>query len=295
MEISSHEVETARSLWLPLKEALILPVGDIQLDPKRNDRPRTADVDRFKQYIQWGVDHGAYFIGMGDYVDVMSPSNRDKYTQAGFYDSVKDALEAKAEEVEGELQDILAPTRGRWLGLLEGHHFFPHEDGTTTDTRLAGFLGTQFLGTSALVQVKFRPEGKHKPPSFTIFAHHGHSGGKLLSTPLNQLEGVLKSFDADVYLIGHHHKKVGGKYPILKAEWSERGGKHRLVHKNRILACTGSFLKGYVEGSKRDGRAQGGYVEKGLMNPVALGGIIISARPRYDHDRYASVDLDLTL
>lgn len=267
----------------------------MQLDPKVKGKERAADFDKFKRHIQWGLDHGAVFIGMGDYVDVMSPTNREKYKQAGFYDSVQDAMESKATEVEDELMEVLEPTKGRWLGLLEGHHYFPHDDGTTTDTRLAQFLGTSYLGTCAMVQVKFEPEGKHAAPSFTIWAHHGHSGGKLLSTPLNQLESVLKSFDADVYLVGHHHKKVAGKYPFLKAEFGNHGGKPKLVHRNRILACTGSFLKGYQEGSQREGRAQGSYVEKGMMNPVALGGIAIWARPRYDREGYGSVDLDVSL
>lgn len=280
-----------------MEETFILPVGDVQLDPVVKDKPRNADVKRFKNYIQWGIDHNAYFIGMGDYVDVMSPSNREKYQSSGFYDTVQDALEAKAEETEEELLDILLPTKGRWLGLLEGHHFFPHADGTTTDTRLAAELDCAFLGTSAMVEVRFQPKGKHASPSFTIWAHHGRAGGRLLSTPINQLENVMKSFDADVYLVGHHHKKVAGKYPLVKAQFAEKGGKkHHLVHKNRILACTGSFLKGYQESSTRQGRAQGGYVEKGMMNPVALGGVVLAARPRYeDSARVATVDLDIIL
>lgn len=297
MELTSVEVESVKSLWLPMQETLILPVGDIQLDPYVPGKPRWSDVKRLKDYIAWGVDHNAYYIGMGDYVDVMSPSNRDKYKSAGFYDSVQDALEAKAVEVQEELHDILSPTRGRWLGLLEGHHFFPHDDGSTTDTRLAAFLGTSFLGTSAMVEVKFEPLEKHAPPAFTIWAHHGRAGGKLLATPLNQLESIMKSFEADVYLVGHHHKKVAGKYPLVKAKFGAKGGKPTLVHRNRILASTGSYLKGYQEYSRRDGRAQGGYVEKGMMNPVALGGIVLIARPRYEDTKSwtASVDLDVLL
>lgn len=295
MELSSIEVEAVRSLWLPNQESLIMPIGDLQLDPNIPGRERAADVERFKRHIQWGVDHGAYYIGMGDYIDTISPTNRDKLKAAGFYDSFMDMAEKGANELEDELQEILAPTRGRWLGLLEGHHFYPHDDGTTTDTRLAAYLGCPFLGTSAMVQVKFKPENRHAAPNFTIWAHHGRAGGGLLGTPLNQLEKVLKSFDADVYLVGHHHKKVAGKYPIIKAEFGERGGKPKLVHKNRILACTGSFLKGYLQDSRREGRARGGYVEAGMMNPVALGGVVIWARPHYDHDGYASVDLDVSL
>lgn len=295
MELSSTEVEAVRSLTLPMQESLIIPLGDIQLDPKRNGQERTTDISRLKKMIEWGVEHNAYWLGMGDMADSMSPSNREKLKQAAFYDSVVDSLEAKADETEEELKEMLAPTRGRWLGMLEGHHYHPHEDGTTTDTRLAAYVGCPFLGTSAMVQVKFKAEGKHKPPSFVIWAHHGRGGGGALAAPISQLVKVTETFDADVYLIGHHHKKQAAKIPVIKAEFPERGGKPRLVHKNRIVACTGSYLKAYMEGSKRENRARGGYVEQAMMNPVALGSVVIWARPRYNHDGYAEVDLDVSL
>jgi hypothetical protein len=38
-----------------------------------------------------------------------------------------DALDAKAEELEERLMELLKPTVGRWLGLLEGHHYHPHQ------------------------------------------------------------------------------------------------------------------------------------------------------------------------
>lgn len=278
---------------LPLEEAIIMPIGDIQLDPVLRDRPRTCDIDRLQRHIAWGVDHGAYFIGMGDYVDVASPSNRDAIKRAAIYDNVRDALEEMAYKAQDEIQAILEPTRGRWLGLLEGHHYWEFESGQTTDTKLAEFLGCPHLGTTTLVEVKFEPNGHKRAPRFQIWAHHGRNGGKLLATPLNQLESVLKSFDADVYLVGHHHKQVAGKYQRLRAEFG-RDGRGRLESKNVILASTGSFLKGYMQGTRRGNIPRGGYVEQGMMNPVALGGVVIYARPKYK-DGYAEIDLDITL
>ena len=86
----------------------------------------------------------------------------------------------------------------------------------------------------------------------------------------------MHSFDADVYLIGHQHKLVAA--PIDQLYMTHKKP-YRLRHKTKIIACTGSFLRGYSEGSKRGSRAQGGYVEKKMLTPVALGGIVLHIRP----------------
>ena len=217
---------------------------------------------------------------MGDFIDMESPSNRKKLRESGFYDSVVDAIDAKAEELEEELQKILKPTVGRWLGLLEGHHYHIHQDGTTSDQRFASFLKAPFLGTCAYINLTFKPNNKsHGRPKVLIWAHHGRSGGKLISSPLNQLEHVVRGFDADIYLLGHHHKAVAGKLARMYAQFNTTVG--YLKNKEMIIACTGSFLKGFVEGVKRDGRPGGLYPEAAMMNPLALGVIKLWIRPTY--------------
>ena len=270
---------------------VILPLGDIQLDPKIRNRPRQADVERLKRVIDWGMEHDAVFLGMGDYVDVASPSNRAALRATRLYENVVDTLEEAAEQTQDELHEILAPTVGRWIGLLHGHHLWPYADGTTTDTRLAAFLETTYLGTSALIRCRFPSDDHKKQSMFDIWAHHGLGGGQLIGAPLNKLEHVLKAFEADVYLIGHHHKALAAKYPKLALEGGDRGGAPHLTHKDRILACTGSFLRGWLQGSRQGANPHGGYVEEGMMNPVALGAIAITARPRLKNG-YAQVDLD---
>ena len=274
MELSSVEHLTNKPL--PWKEVLIIPIGDIQLQQQRD----VVDLERLKEVIAYGVKNDAWYIGMGDFIDMESPSNRKKLRESGFYDSVVDAIDAKAEELEEELQKILKPTVGRWLGLLEGHHYHVHQDGTTTDQRMASFLKAPFLGTCAYINLTFKPNNKsHGRPKVLIWAHHGRSGGKLLSSPLNQLEHVVRGFDADIYLLGHHHKAVAGKLARMYAQFNTTVG--YLKNKEMIIACTGSFLKGFVEGVKRDGRPGGLYPEAAMMNPLALGVVKLRIRPTY--------------
>ena len=274
MELSSVEHLTNKPL--PWKEVLIIPIGDIQLQQQRD----VVDLERLKEVIAYGVKNDAWYIGMGDFIDMESPSNRKKLRESGFYDSVVDAIDAKAEELEEELQKILKPTVGRFLGLLEGHHFHIHQDGTTTDQRMASFLKAPFLGTCAYINLTFKPNNKsHARPKVLIWAHHGRSGGKLLSSPLNQLEHVVRGFDADIYLLGHHHKAVAGKLARMYAQFNTTVG--YLKNKEMIIACTGSFLKGFVDGVKRDGRPHGLYPEPAMMNPLALGVVKLRIKPTY--------------
>ena len=283
MELS--QVEAIYSKDMPWGKHPIIPLGDMQIQPNRE----LFDERRFREVIQWGVDNDAYYLGMGDAVDFASPTNRARLrgaiVEGHLYDSTLDAIEAAAEEHLEWVKDLLAPTKGRWLGMLEGHHFWEFADGTTTDMRLANFLGCSFLGTSAYVNLRFpnTVSGKshrQEVPQITIWAHHGRAGGKLLATPLNQLEHVVKGFDADVYLVGHHHKATAGRmsriYPKFKPN-----GTCTLEHRDIYLACTGSFLKGWVEGQRRGGRPSSTYVEKGMMNPVALGHIVLWVKPHY--------------
>lgn len=277
MEISEIQVETAKSKYLPLEETIVMPVGDTHFSGGGPTDP--CDVDRFKHHLDWGMKRGAYFLGMGDYLDVMSPSNRSALVRAGLYDSAQDFIEDAGNKMLLKFLEIIKGTEGRWLGLLEGHHFFEFEDGTTSDTRICQFLKAPFLGNCAFVRLNFKKQSnKTAAIGATIWCHHGVGGGRLVSAPLNLLEHVVKAFDADIYLIGHQHKKVAA--PIDRVYVSWRSNPPRILHRRVILACTGGFLRGYMQGSKRRGRAQGTYVEKRLLSPTALGGIAIYIRPR---------------
>lgn len=252
-------------------------MGDIQLQHDRE----AVDIKRLKATIQYGVDHNAWWVGMGDFIDMESPSNRRAIAQSGVYDSVIDALDSKAEDLEQELQELLKPTVGRWLGLLEGHHYHPHQDGTTTDTRMAAFLKAPFLGTAAYLNLTFKsPSAHHVNPSLNIWAHHGRGGGGLAGSPTSALEKKILGFDADLYLMGHTHTRGAVPRDRVYPVWGPTRG--TLHHKTVYLVNCGSYLKGYQENSKRNGRAAGGYPEAAMMNPLALGSVRCWFRPVHD-------------
>lgn len=270
-------------------EALIMPVGDIQWTGGDED----VALEMLKKHITWGVEHGAYFIGMGDYIDTFSPSNRARLGGAALYDSALKALDADAKARVDELyRAALAPSRGRWLGLLEGHHYHEFRDRTTSDQLLASMLDAPFLGTNAYVKLGLVTGGTSRG-SAMIWAHHGTGSGSTAGAALNRLERVTKSFDADIFLMGHQHTKDAKPIDYIRPVYPQSGRPH-LVHATKMLVVTGSFLKGYIV-DRMDGPVErGGYVEQKMLNPVALGGVLVKVRLSYKHyGDHRALELDI--
>ncbi len=261
-----------------------MPVGDVQYGAEG------CAFDKFKRHMEWGMKHGAYFVGLGDYLDVASPTGRQKIRNADFYDSVHAALEDKVHEQLEKFYTAVKGTEGRWIGLVHGHHYYEFQDGTMTDVILAERLRAPYLGTCGIVQIKFQT-GTIKQTG-QIWIHHGQGSGATMASPLNKLEKMMSRFPTvDVFLLGHFSRKCG--YPI-DALVPVFGSKPRLVAKRRILACTGGFLKGWNVGSKRNGRPAGGYVEAAAMVPTNLGGVVIRMRPVHTADENR-LDLSIEL
>jgi hypothetical protein len=264
-------------------ELLLMPVGDIQW---AGDTAEVA-LGMLQRHIKWGVDHGAYFIGMGDYIDTFSPSNRAKLSGAGFYDTALKAMDRDAEARVKEIYNLaLKPSKGRWLGLLEGHHYHAFRDGTTSDQLLAKMIDAPFIGTSAYVRLVFPRGGsdaKQSTGNVTIWCHHGQGSSAAAGGAINRLARVVSAWDADIYLMGHHHKVGAQPLDYIRPVFPSNGAPH-LLHGTKLLVATGSFLKGYIVGRKDGDVPRGGYVESGMMNPVQLGAPLVKIRPRWQGD-----------
>lgn len=264
----------------------LFPIGDVQLNPV--DPPNT----RLRAHIEWALTQpNPYFIGMGDYIDVASPSNRSRIQAANLYDSVQDVLENGAQKGVEQFKELVRGTEGRWLGLLHGHHFYEFRDGSTSDTRLCSLLGTTYLGSCAFVRLSFKRINAGGALSCTIWAHHGAGSGMKASAPLNRLENIVHYFDADVYLMGHMSKKVGAPLDQL---YMTHKNPARIEHRTKIIAGTGGFSQGYKQNSKHGLYARGSYVEQAMMTPAALGGVAIRITPVHANE-FDRLDLHLSL
>src|SRR5215470_17825966 len=131
-------------------QVVVSPIGDLQWSGKTGPTAK----DHAKRHIDRMMNINAWFFGLGDYIDFLSPSNRQRLQSAALYDTAEAVIEEKVHELVQEVFDeILKPTKGRWLGLLEGHHFAEF-GGTTSDILLSELLDAPFLGTSAYVRLE---------------------------------------------------------------------------------------------------------------------------------------------
>ena len=256
----------------PHQQMLLMPIGDVHA--WSDGWPET----KFRDHIQWGVDRGAYFLGMGEYLDFTSTSQRDILgrLRGSQQRQIDDLMRTSVDK----LYKLMKASQGRWLGMLEGHHFHQFQDGTTSDQYLCQLLGTTFLGTSALMDIRL-VDTRGDGCTVTVFAHHGSGGGgRKQGSHLHRLEDLLSWIEADIYLMGHTHAKVSSPVDRL---YRTPGG--HLYHRTKILARTGGFLRGYVasDGSLAKvssivaaEKLRGGYVEKAVLAPSALGGFVLS-------------------
>lgn len=294
MELTLTEVQTHKSkLYDGKDEVLVLLTGDWQLDPVLRGKPRVADVARVRKFMDWAVKHDAYIMGFGDYADALSPSNRDAWDSARLYDSARDAMEQAAERTQDELEELTDGTQGRWLGLLSGHHYFQYDDKSTTDTRLAAYLQAPHLGDEALVHLLLPENGKKRRPMARIWGAHGDGSGQPGSALAKVEKTGMRIVDnADVYAMGHQHKVEQTRVQRISSFGGERGGKPSMMSRDIVLACTGSAMRGHIEGSRRGGRAQGSYVEKALMSPSSLGAVWVSIKPVISSRGFTRLELD---
>ena len=248
----------------------IAPLGDIQW----NGDPDDVDCGGLERHIQRALDAKAWFVGHGDYIDFASPSSRARLMSSGAYDGPMQKLDDVALELVDQVYNrFLKPTKGRWAGMLEGHHFWQLKDGTTTDQTLCRLLGTTHLGTEAGIEWQV-PLSRTALTSFQTWHHHGWGAGEE-SNLILKLKKVAADWDGvSACFMGHMTKMASTVIPKLRMVFSPA---HAAVVERRVLLVgTGGWNKGKVVG-RRDGLVpRGGYVERGGMRPVSLGAPLVT-------------------
>lgn len=270
MELVKHHMTVK-----PGETVTIMPLGDIQWAGADHE----VAVSALRGAIQYGQKHKAFYLGMGDYTDFMSPSNRQRLDAAALYDTARGFLDRSSSDLVKDLYErLLKPTVGRWLGLLQGHHFYKYEAGHTSDQELCQLLKAKFLGTCAYIGLVFNDARGKEIGMVNIWLHHGTGGGQSATAPVQKLESlVYGEWEADIYLMGHCTKMAAAPKNRVYPIW--RGVPH-LSHRKKVLVGSGGFSKGYIEGARQGQVPCGGYVERGMMKPVVLGCPVIRITPR---------------
>jgi hypothetical protein len=264
---TTHRVEVEVEINKPFK---LIPFGDIHRD---SDMFADGHWNEFLEYAK--KQKNALFLGMGDYTDGVSTSERIVLGDHNLHDTTKTKLKDVYKGVAKTLVNELSFMRGRLIGMLGGNHYFDFGDGDTTDHVLASALGTKFLGVCSFIRLSFTFKGrKNQRNSLDIFAHHGKGGGGLPGSTFNTLEKMSTTAVADFYLMGHDHKKgCIPSTPRLILNSSGKNAELNVKEKTPWLGRTGSFLKAY-----ENGRIS--YNVDAGRSPATLGWIEFEITPR---------------
>jgi len=244
----------------------LIPFGDVhRFSPN-------CDTNKWLEFLAWAKNKkNAYFLGMGDYFDFLSGSERRELNEASLheatYSNIEDLMNSQVKRFVNEISFM----KGRLLGLIEGNHYATYHTGITTTQEMCRLLGCNYLGISSFI--KFAMNRGAKGYSLDIWAHHGRGVGRTLGSGLNTVNQMAEIADADIYLMGHNHKKQVGMKTRLCLNGS--GGKIGLSHRKIVLACTGSFLRGYVPDAPS-------YVARAALPPTDMGTVKIELTPKRD-------------
>ena len=241
----------------------LIPFGDVHRSSSN------CSVTRWKEFLKWAQKkERCYFLGMGDYDDLASGSERDILGNNKIHDSTKLTIENLYNHNTDRFLDEISFMKGKLIGMIEGNHFGLFESGMTTTQKMCESLGCKYLGGSSVIRLKLKKG--HFIADVDIFAHHGKGAAQTIGGDMNAVDKMSNVVRADIYAMGHSHGKGAIPKPILQLNQSDL--KPQLIHKKQWFVRTGSFLKGYEDGTES-------YIAKGVMRPADLGVVKIELTP----------------
>ena len=276
---TTHMMKHRMSIHDTLK---IIPFGDVHRDS------RACDVDRWNNFNKRyrDCDGNTLFVGMGDYNDFASTSERRQLRSIKLHESTIQSFDDTARANMLNFCNDINHMRGKLIGIMDGNHKWDYIDSKTDGEEMAERFGTKYLGNLSYIRIQIDFVERNTRISVDLFVSHGKSGGKLAGTTFNKVDDMRTVCPgADIYIMGHDHRKGG--VPITSLEVN---GKTSLTvrQKRQWLCRSGSFLKGYIDG-------QVNYVSNAMLRPTDLGTIRleIDFKRVYKNDGFDGIIKDI--
>ena len=262
------------------KSVKLIPFGDLHRDVACCDKTRYIN---FLKRCRHDDDSQTYYLLMGDPNDFASTSEREILSNRKLHESTAKKLDAMADaDTNAFIKEIIF-MKGKMIGVATGNHRWVYEDGSNSDEHIAEALATKYLGELSYIRLSLDQCGRRIPVD--IVAHHGKAGGKCAGTTINQVDDLRRIFPiADIYLMGHDHKRgVWPESTLIVASNIRNGGALEVKQKRQLLCRTGSFLRGYVDGEQS-------YVADKLLRPCELGTIKLDIRLKRSRSKLEETD-----
>lgn len=256
----------------------LVPLGDIHIGTKNCDEKKLIET------VEWIKNTPkAYVLGMGDYGEFVNYTDK-RYDPSNLSPFLYGHMDDLAKTQADHLLKILEPISGRFIGLIEGNH-----DDTIRQRYhlnivdyMCGCLGVPNLSSICMIRWIIH-RNEHSSKSVVIWASHGFGAGKQSGGSINALKSVAKDFEADIFLMGHTHKKICEDADRL---YITLNGEPQLKAKKQLFGITGTFYKTYEVNSRS-------YCEKSAYPPTPTGVLKIIVEPfkrSWNKDRQCNTD-----
>lgn len=235
-------------------------------------------MDTWKRFVKTYKDRDdCVFLGMGDYQDVMSSSERRAMAQASsqLHEGSVELIDTLMTERMDQFTEQIRWMGDRLIGLVEGNHYYHFIDSETSTQKMARELKAKYLGVTAVVRLNLAVSGCLM--NCDIFAHHGRAGGQLAGSPFNTVEKMQFGMDADIYAMGHDHSIGCLPKARMIPQFNKASGELEIHERRTLLIRSGSFLRGYAKG-------KASYIADSGLNPKPLGWVDVEMQLRRDRD-----------
>lgn len=202
----------------------VYPIGDIHLgSPHFNYKYLMKVLERIAQDRE-----NSRIIIMGDVAETATKRS----VGAGVYEQVMTPQQQikRAAEIFEPFKDLID-------GVVTGNHELRlyKDDAIDLMEMFADKLGIadKYLGYSGVISYAWNKR------NYDVYVWHGAGGGSKPGGSLNRLEEQVKVVQADVYLMGHVHKKIAYKKDVYVCDSRNM----KLTKREQMFIITGSSLE----------------------------------------------------
>lgn len=190
----------------------------------------------------------AYWIGMGDYAEWITP--RDPRFDPS-QKSIASWLDPDnvAECQTQWLVDLFKPIKSKCIGLLYGNHenSIRTHNHNNVQKNLCDRLGVTNLGFSAFVRLFFRRENSNETRIVKGVFTHGSGHAVTKGAKLNKLRSFMNDFEADFYGYAHMHDLIRDEKPYVTLT-PRPFDQSTLKAQEQVGAVTGCWFRTYTRG-----------------------------------------------
>lgn len=223
-------------------------------------------------------ERNAFWLGMGDYADLVTPSDFKRWEGRILAPWMKDHESNIGSTQLKKVNEILSPIWDKCLGLIEGNHEesirrYHHYDFMAELSEKANQKHkVPYGGVSCMVRLNFKRKNSNEAHDFKIHARHGEGSARTSGARALAVLRLTQTFiDAHIVLMGHLH---GQESPDIPQRLILRNGKIKSFE--TIATMTGAWIRAYMQGVPPC------YLERWGYPPSTLGCPRIVIIPEHD-------------